>query len=133
MEARRNRLRLLAYRRGLLAPDYKYGAQSKVREELLLFAVAREENVRLRREQEYMANILLAPNLDPKKFGNYMKTVYHVLSQLSKREQYSMDKMQTREDSVVSSMSEMIKVWNKLEENGTLAKWQKMLEGDSVE
>ena len=80
-----------------------------------------------------MANILLAPNLDPKKFGNYMKTVYHVLSQISKREQYSMDKMQTREDSVVSSMSEMIKVWNKLEENGTLAKWQKMLEGDSVE
>lgn len=133
MEARRNRLRLLAYRRGLLAPDYKYGVQSKVREELLLFAVAREENVRLRREQEYMANILLAPNLDPKKFGNYIKTVYHVLSQLSKREQYSMDKMQTREDSVVSSMSEMIKVWNKLEENGTLAKWQKMLENDSVE
>lgn len=44
-----------------------------------------------------------------------------------------MDKMQTREDSVVSSMSEMIKVWNKLEENGTLAKWQKMLEDDSVE
>lgn len=95
--------------------------------------LAREENVKLLREQELITNVLIAPHMDPKKFTNYAKTVMHALSQFSKQAQYFLGKIQSREDSFVSSMEEMIKVWNKLEEDGTLAKWQKMLESDVQE
>lgn len=101
--------------------------QSRVREELVMFMLAREDQVALMRERELLLNVLLAPHMDPKKFSNYSKTVLHSLAQYTKQAQYCMGGVLSREESFASSMAEMIKVWNKLEEDGTLAKWQEEL------
>ena len=89
--------------------------------------LAREQNMELMETQEQVMNILLAPHMDPKKFSEYTKTVMHTLVQIAKQKQYSIARMLSREDQFVGSMREMIKVWSKLEENGTLAKWQEEL------
>lgn len=89
--------------------------------------LAREQRVKLLQDQENTVNTLLAPHMDPKKFSNYTKTTLHTLEQLSKQLQYSIAAIQSREEAFAQSMQNMIKVWNMLEENGTLAQWKSEL------
>lgn len=120
-------MRLLAFRRGLLKPDYPNGLQSRIREELILFMASREEEVEAAWKKELMLNMLLAPHLDPKKYSSYAKQITHWLGELFKQKQYSIYPMQSMEDAFVASMEGMIKDWYELEKNGTLAEWEKQL------
>lgn len=64
---------LLAYRRGLLEPDYKYGLQSQIRERLVLRMMAAEQDAAALDSILTKKNIVLAPHIDPAKIGGYLR------------------------------------------------------------
>ena len=65
---------ILAYRRGLLEPDYKYGLQSQIRERLVLRMMAAEQDAALIDSVLTKKNAAIAPHVDPKKLDNYIHT-----------------------------------------------------------
>lgn len=128
METRRNRLRLQAFRRGLLKPELKFSNTSYIREELVLFALAREENIRIAKEQLLFSVIATVNHTDRKKINDYIKEELHNIKQYNLMLGGSTKPFMSRKESVLHSMKSMIETWFELDENGTLDEWQRELD-----
>ena len=128
METRRNRLRLQAFRRGLLKPYLKYGEESSVREELMLFLVARDEQIRIVKEQLLFSVIATANHTDRKKINEYVEEEFHNIKQYNLLMNGSTKPFMTKKESFIDSMRPMIEAWFELEANGTLDKWQREMD-----
>ena len=89
---------LLAFRRGMLPPDYPQGIQSKVREEVLLWALYREEEAKAAKEGALLAETIVAPHLDVKKVVTHSKTVLRRWNWLHKYGLYSREEYRTAEE-----------------------------------
>lgn len=112
----------MAFRRGLLTPDYKYGDQSIVREELILHMLEQEHMAEWIWRSRLLNDVLIAPNANRKYLSRYITDTAHRIAWLREFAAYSTTAFQTYEDKLATGASQMIKVWKKWESDGTLTK-----------
>lgn len=124
METRRNRLRCLAFRRGLLEPDYKYGVQSKARESLVLRLLEHESEANKLLEEIFVKEIALAPYLDRKQVIDHTNKLRDVIDWAHKFKLAYQKPFMTHEQKLEQSSGGLINVWNKMAKSGKLAEIQ---------
>ena len=127
METRRNRLRVLAFRRGLLAPDYPNGIQSRIREEWVLDLLEREYEAEYTMSKLLMKEIMLAPIIDRKHVIDHMKDVGDRVDWLKDFSLGSLKKYLTAEEKLLNGSGGLINVWKNLAKSGKLAEIQERM------
>lgn len=127
METRRNRLRVLAFRRGLLAPDYPNGIQSRIREEWVLDLLEREYEAEYTMSKILMKEIMLAPIIDRKHVIDHMKDVGDRVDWLKDFSLGSLKKYLTAEEKLLNGSGGLINVWKNLAKSGKLAEIQERM------
>lgn len=127
METRRNRLRVLAFRRGLLAPDYPNGIQSRIREEWVLDLLEREYEAEYTMSKILMKEIMLAPIIDRKHVIEHMKDVGDRVDWLKDFSLGSLKKYLTAEEKLLNGSGGLINVWKNLAKSGKLAEIQERM------
>lgn len=112
---------ILAYRRGILQEDVDtFVLQSRIRETLLMDTIIMEHNADVVWKSLQLSNILLAPNIDRRRFR---EQVDHNTEKLKLSQSYNnFDLWETlnSEAVLVSKSTDMIKLWNKMVKDGTL-------------
>lgn len=127
METRRNRLRVLAFRRGLLAPDYPNGIQSRIREEWVLDLLEREYEAEYTMSKILMKEIMLAPIIDRKHVIDHMKDVGDRVDWIKDFSLGSLKKYLTVEEKLLNGSGGLINVWKNLAKSGKLAEIQERM------
>lgn len=112
----------MAFRRGLLTPDYKHGNQSIVREELILHMLEQEHAAEWVWKSKLLGEILLAPNINKKYLAQHLTDTNYRMEWLRNFAAFSTVPFQTYEEKIAGSAGNMIKVWKKWEKDGTLTK-----------
>jgi hypothetical protein len=110
----------------MLPPDYPQGIQSKVREEVLLWALYREEEAKAAKEGTLLAETIVAPHLDVKKVIPHSKTVLRRWNWLHKYGLYSREEYRTAEEQLREDSADMVKVWNEAEKSGRIAQLREL-------
>lgn len=118
---------LLAFRRGMLPPDYPHGTQSKVREELLLWALLREEEAKVSKESELLAETIIAPHLNPKRVVEHSKSALRRWNWLHKYGLYSREAYKTAKEQLMEDSADMAKVWHEAEKSGRIAQLKEIV------
>lgn len=121
METRRNRLRVLAFRRGLLAPDYPNGLQSRIREEWILDLLEREYEAEYTMSKILMKEIMLAPIIDRRHVIDHIKDVGDRVDWIKDFSLGSLKKFLTAEEKLLNGSGGLINVWKNLAKSGKLA------------
>lgn len=115
------RLMFLAYRRGLLQEDdNKFGLESRIRETLLMDTIVMEHNADLAWKGLQLSNILLAPNIDRKRFREQADNNTDKLKLTQFYYNYDLWNTLESEYRLINQSSDLIKLWNKLVKDGTL-------------
>ena len=127
METRRNRLRVLAFRRGLLAPDYPNGVQSRIREEWVLDTLERECEAEYAMSKILMREIMLAPIIDRKHIIDHIKDVGERIDWIKDFSLGSLKKYLTAEEKLLNGSGGLINVWKNLAKSGKLAEIQERM------
>lgn len=127
METRRNRLRVLAFRRGLLAPDYPNGLQSRIREEWILDILEREYEAEYTMSKILMKEIMLAPIIDRKHVIDHIKDVGDRVDWIKDFSLGSLKKFLTAEEKLLNGSGGLINVWKNLAKSGKLAEIQERM------
>lgn len=111
----------LAYRRGLLQEDdNKFGLESRIRETLLMDTIVMEHNADLAWKGLQLSNILLAPNIDRKRFREQADNNTDKLKLTQFYYNYDLWNTLESEYRLINQSSDLIKLWNKLVKDGTL-------------
>lgn len=121
METRRNRLRVLAFRRGLLAPDYPNGLQSRIREEWILDLLEREYEAEYTMSKILMKEIMLSPIIDRRHVIDHIKDVGDRVDWIKDFSLGSLKKFLTAEEKLLNGSGGLINVWKNLAKSGKLA------------
>lgn len=127
METRRNRLRLAAFRRGLLKPDYPNGLQSRIRENWILDLMEREIETEGHMNRMTMRETVLAPHLDRKKVFDHISRINDQLNWLKDFKLGSLKPFLTAEAKLLQSSGGLINVWQNMAKDGTLASIQERM------
>lgn len=127
METRRNRLRVLAFRRGLLAPDYPNGLQSRIREEWILDILEREYEAEYTMSKILLKEIMLAPIIDRKHVIDHIKDVGDRVDWIKDFSLGSLKKFLTAEEKLLNGSGGLINVWKNLAKSGKLAEIQERM------
>lgn len=127
METRRNRLRVLAFRRGLLAPDYPNGLQSRIREEWILDLLEREYEAEYTMSKILMKEIMLAPIIDRRHVIDHIKDVGDRVDWIKDFSLGSLKKFLTAEEKLLNGSGGLINVWKNLAKSGKLAEIQERM------
>lgn len=124
METRRNRLRLLAFRRGLLRPDYPQGLQSRIRERWVIDSLEREVSAEFLSKKIMFRELVLSTFFDRKKVLEYISDTCNRLEWLNNFGLGSLQKFMTAEDKIKENSTDLINVWKNMAKSGTLASIQ---------
>lgn len=127
METRRNRLRVLAFRRGLLAPDYPNGLQSRIREEWIIDLLEREYEAEYTMSKILLKEIILAPIISRKQVIDHMNDVSDRVDWLKDFSLGSLKKYLTAEEKLLNGSGGLINVWKNLAKSGKLAEIQERM------
>lgn len=127
METRRNRLRLLAFRRGLLAPDYPQGLQSRIRENWLLDQLECEYEAEWSKEKLLFKELALAPYLDRRRLLDHTNDIADRLNWLKDFAIGSPKPFMTAEAKLLQGSGSLINVWKNMAKSGTLAAIQERM------
>lgn len=94
----------------------------------MLFLVARDEQIRIVKEQLLFSVIATANHTDRKKINEYVEEEFHNIKQYNLLMNGSTKPFMTKKESFIDSMRPMIEAWFELEANGTLDKWQREMD-----
>lgn len=112
---------LLAYRRGILQEEVDtFGLQSRIRELLLMDTIVMEHNADAVWKSLQLGNILLAPNIDRKRFREQVD--YNTEKLKLNQNYYNFDLWSTlnSEAALINRSTDLIKLWNNLVKDGRL-------------
>lgn len=79
---------MLAYRRGLLKPDYPQGIRSMLRERMVLDMLEMELSADYFRNASLLAACAWAPSIDPKRAKEFASSLYRQLDHAASRAVY---------------------------------------------
>lgn len=89
---------MLAYRRGLLKPDYPHGLQSRLREDMILRMLNSELAAESFIESAHLVGEVVGPHVNPKRLGELERELQKRITHASKLYEY--------EDAVYHSVEE---------------------------
>ena len=111
---------MLAFRRGLLPPDYPQGLQSRIREELVLYMLSKEEDAENLKRGLNLSETILASHLATKQLSSHITSVMRRWARMCKLGLYSREPYKSAEDQMYEDGKQMAKVWQMMEESGKL-------------
>lgn len=117
---------MLAFRRGLLKPDYKHGLQSRVREELVLNMLSAEQEADLIEKQTMFTAVTSAPHIAPDYVTKRVAAVNSIAHYTVSKREYSPMKYETEEDKLRKRGNFMIKAWKQFANSATMTAFTKV-------
>lgn len=116
---------LLAYRRGLLEPDYKYGIQSRIRESMILGMMAMEQNSEAIMSAIMLRCTSLAPAIEPSKAVEFANAYMGSVTRAAKLREYDTSTTDASAESALRSNSvNLVKAFNMLKERGIIEEFK---------
>lgn len=127
---------ILAYRHGLLKPDYKYGIQSQIRERLVLSMMNAEVVADEISEARNVMYTAVAPALDPKKLSDVQEDIINSCKRSSGLREYNIH--QSRDDQrkraiLLQSSRGMVQAFMELQRRGIIKKIEDRLKERNAE
>lgn len=122
---------MLAYRRGLLEPDYKFGLQSMIREKLILEMLDKEQAAEALLTAVKLSYSGLAPAVKPEAAIEFVNSYENVLRKVAYLREYRDDAQaitRAAETSLLSEARNMVKAFNMLKERGIIEEFRKAAE-----
>lgn len=122
---------MLAYRRGLLEPDYKFGLQSMIREKLILEMLDKEQAADALLMSVQLSCSGLAPSVKPEAAIEFVNGYENTLRKVAYFREYRDDVKsveRTAEDSLRTEAANMVKAFNMLKERGIIEEFRKAAE-----
>ena len=116
---------LLAYRRGLLKQKLPFGITSRIREMFVIDAMSMEQEADYAKLSLLINNILLAPNIDTKRYTEHMADVNAKMYHIASRNEYDASASINPEEQLKKRTKGLVKVWNKLFKSGTIKAFAK--------
>jgi len=109
---------LLAYLRGLLRPDYKQGMRSKVREEVILAALDKEQRAKYSADLIALEGSILS-SLKPEATRTHYRKLNEAVLQVANLREF----LEAENDNVsnLSSIDASVKLYHALEKAGILS------------
>lgn len=115
---------MLAYRRGLLEPDYKYGIQSMAREKLILEMLAMEQAAEASFRSLTLQCTAVAPAIRPGAASEFASGFKNPLARITNFAEYN--PFQPDEGRFVKAEStNLVKAFNMLKERGIIEEFRK--------
>lgn len=115
---------MLAYRRGLLEPDYKYGLQSMARERLILEMLDMEQAAEMYLQSITLQCAAIAPAVRPSSASEFFKGFRGPLKRITQLSEYNPfppdDSISVKEGSI-----NLVKAFNMLKERGIIEEFRK--------
>lgn len=120
---------LLAYRRGLLKPDYPNGLQSRIRERLMLDALDIELAMDHINDYTKLIHTVLAPHYDTGKLDNVKNIIETKLELVSNLREYDIKSaVKTKSIANESSTTKLAEAFTELERRGIIKAFQEEAE-----
>lgn len=121
---------MLAYRRGLLEPDYKYGLQSRIREKLILEMLDKEQAAEALLTSIQLRCLGLAPAIRPDAAIEFVNSFEDALLKVAYFKEYSNDvpKSDDGSNAIKRNSVNLIKAFNMLQERGIIEEFRKAAE-----
>lgn len=119
---------MLAYRRGLLEPGYKYGLQSRIREKMILEMLAMEQNAAALENALLMQCTAVAPAVDPAKALDFASGFFDRVTKAARLKEYDnseVDNTAIKETEVARDSANLVKAFNMLKERGIIEEFRK--------
>lgn len=119
---------MLAYRRGLLEPDYSQGLQSRIRERMILDMLAMEQSAEALMSSLLVRCTAVAPAIAPQSAQDFAEGFLVPLTKAAKLREYDLSETEGKEEQVLSESSTMLKAFNMLKERGIIEEFKKAAE-----
>lgn len=118
---------LLAYRRGLLEPDYKYGLQSRIREKMILEMLDKEQAADALLTSATLRCLGLAPAIRPDAAVDFVNSFEDILLKVAYFREYSDDvpKSDNGARALKRDTVNLVKAFNMLTERGIIEEFRK--------
>lgn len=118
---------LLAYRRGLLEPDYKYGLQSRIREKMILEMLDKEQAADALLTSATLRCLGLAPAIRPDAAVDFVNSFEDILLKVAYFKEYSNDVPKTDHGAraLKRDTVNLVKAFNMLTERGIIEEFRK--------
>lgn len=119
---------LLAYRRGLLEPDYKYGLQSRIREKIILEMLDKEQAADALLTSATLRCLGLAPAIRPDAAVDFVNSFEDILLKVAYFKEYSNDVPKAADTSaraIKRDTVNLVKAFNMLTERGIIEEFRK--------
>lgn len=118
---------LLAYRRGLLEPDYKYGLQSRIREKIILEMLDKEQAADALLTSATLRCLGLAPAIRPDAAVDFVNSFEDILLKVAYFKEYSNDvpKADNGVRAIKRDTVNLVKAFNMLTERGIIEEFRK--------
>lgn len=115
---------LLAYRRGLLKPDYPNGFQSKLREKLMLDMLDMELASDLLNKRADVVNGIYSTHIDPKKITDAVELMQEQVTEACKLKEYDINYLSRKRKELSSDKYNLAKAFTALKERGIIKSFQ---------
>ena len=121
---------MLAYRRGLLEPDYKYGLQSRIREKIILEMLDKEQAAEALLTSIQLRCLGLAPVIRPDAAIEFVNSFEDALLKVAYFKEYSNDvpKPDDGTNAIRRNSVNLVKAFNMLKERGIIEEFRKAAE-----
>lgn len=122
---------MLAYRRGLLEPDYKYGMQSRIREKLILDMLSKEQMAESLTFATLLRCVAIAPAIKPEAAVDYAAGLKNAILKVAYLKEYSEEDPSSAADAadaVREGSVNLVKAFNMLKERGIIEEFRKAAE-----
>lgn len=116
------------YRRGLLKEGYAYGMTSRLREFMLGDMLLMEEAAENREKALTLSYSMLGPNVDRKKYREVMNNYIDTLDEIIELKGYGGYIKQEKRKQELSIFESLMRDYQRMEENGTIAAFRKECE-----
>lgn len=118
---------LLAYRRGLLEPDYKYGLQSRIREKMILEMLDKEQAADALLTSAQLRCLGLAPAIRPDAAADFVNSFEDILLKVAYFKEYSdaVPKADSKVRAIKRDSVNLVKAFNMLTERGIIEEFRK--------
>lgn len=118
---------MLAYRRGLLEPDYKYGLQSIIRENMILEMLDCEQAAEAIKLASLVRSASLAPAIRPESAVEFTESFSSQLTRSVYLSEYNktLPVSNTSEKKLESESGSLLKAFNLLKERGIIEEFRR--------
>lgn len=119
---------MLAYRRGLLEPDYKYGIQSMIREKLILDMLSNEIAAEAIKISTLLRSIILSPAIKPEAATDFIDTLRMPIMRYLKLSEYDPvppTENRAAQEELSQTAEGLSKAFNMLKERGIIEEFKK--------